>query len=735
VKTDYALGLGTTEEHAALAESVSALAESALTPEAARAAIDHTDELPQAWASMAAQGVLGLHIADRYGGQDGSVLDLAVAVEVLGQTCAPGPLIPTVLASAIVAASTNEEQRRRLLPGLADGTVRAAVALNETLSGTEDVDGVLRADGTVSVLAGRQADVIVAAVDVNGDHRWVVTDCADASIEATTPLDITRALDLVTVTGLEISSANVLELPDDDIVQQLSAIILGAEAVGVASWCVSTAAQHAHTRVQFGRPVGQFQGVKHRCARAGIALEQARAAVWDAARALDDGDGSADYAAAIAALIAPDAAVQTARDCIQVLGGIGHTWEHDAHLYYRRALTLRGLLGRSRDAARRVAELALSGRSRSVSYALSDDTERYRAQVRAELETIAGLSGDEQLARLGDDGWVMPSLDTPLGRGAGPQEQVVIAEEIARAGITMPELIAGAWLIPPLALHGTDQQKDELLAPTLRSEIVWCQLFSEPNAGSDLASLRTKATKVDGGWRVSGQKIWTSLGFLAGWGALLARTDPKAPKHQGITYFVVDMHSAGVTVRPLKESTGVTLFSQVFFDDVFIPDSGVVGEVNGGWHVARDTLGNERIALGKEHGLSAGLDDFLDFIRHRGADTMPIDRVGQLVAARQTVALLLGRTLHRQLRGLDPGTTPNIAKYLNVHFGQEMADFCHAELGAAGCYEEADAQSRRWMEQTLSARAMTIYGGTTEIQLNVIGERLLGLPRDPEVGR
>jgi 3-oxochol-4-en-24-oyl-CoA dehydrogenase len=727
MSTDYRLGIGLTEEHRDLSDSVDRFARRWITSEVRRAAVEANEVIPEFWSALAEQGVLGLHVPEHHGGQGAGLLELSVALEALGRTCAPGPLVPTVLAAAVLTVDDGKAGAA-LLPGLVDGSVRGAVGLADALEATRDATDAVVVTGRTPVLGAGLADVVIVPVRIDGARRYAALDTADVTVSTTEAVDVTRGTPVVVADGLTVPSDRLLGV-EPGTVDHIAAIVLGAEAVGIASWCVSTAAEYAGVRVQFGRLIGQFQGVKHRCASAAVVLEQARAAVWDAARAYDAGDAATDFATAVARLVAPDAAVTAARDCMQVLGGIGYTWEHDAHLYYRRAITLRATLGRSRDCAETVARLALDGTRRTFDYELPDGAEEFRTRVRAELADLVGLDEDEQLARLGDGGWVMPFLEPPYGRGASALEQVVIAEELEHAGLVTPELGLATWLMPSIAVHGTDQQRSELLAPTLRGDVFWCQMFSEPEAGSDLAALRTEAVKVDGGWRVNGQKVWTSLGFAAEWGVLLARTDPKAPKHQGITYFVVDMTTEGITVNPLREASGGTLFSEIFFDNVFVPDSGVVGDVNDGWQVARGTLGNERVALGKGLPINANVEDLIAFARVRD---VPLGRFGELVAENQTMVLMNGRTLLAQLRGVDPGAAPNISKYLSMRFGQQVADFCHAELGWAGSYEEADPLSCNWIEKTVSSRAMTVYGGTSEVQLNVIGERVLGLPRDPE---
>ncbi len=583
-------------------------------------------------------------------------------------------------------------------------------------------------------LAAAVADVPVAR---DGIPVWVALTgealAGDAvQIVAQDSLDVVRGAVRVTITDLTVSADAVLADLTPDRAAAIATVLLGAEAVGVMSWCVETASEYAKIRVQFGRPIGQFQGVKHLCARMGIALEQARAVVWDAAVALDRGDDTADLAAALAAVVAPDLAVRVAQDCIQVHGGIGFTWEHDAHLYYRRALALRALLGRREDHAQRVAEQALSGRTRSLVIDLPVEAEEIRTAIIAELGRIATLGEDDQLVALGDGGWVLPHLPVPYGRGAGPLEQVVIAQEIKRAGITPPQLLMGTWAVGAVVPHGTKQQKRDLVVPTLRGEIVWCQLFSEPGAGSDLASLQTKAVKVEGGWKVTGQKIWTSVAQFAEWAMLVARTDPSAPKHQGITYFVLDMSTPGITVRPLREMTGSALFNEVFLDEVFIPDANVVGEVNHGWEVARTTLAGERVALSQKMEAYASDTDLLRFTRGRDLGPVARHQLGELLAESHAIDVLGARIVLQQLAGIDVSTSSSVGKLLAMGISQKIAECVVAELGIAGVVSVPGARSDHAMEQLLAGRATTIYGGTTEVQLNVIGERMLGLPRDAD---
>ncbi|TYK45425.1 acyl-CoA dehydrogenase [Actinomadura decatromicini] len=731
------MAIGLTEEHEALADSVRGFAERNIPATAVRAALDADDEArPGFWPALAEQGLLGLHLPEEHGGQGYGLLELAVVLEELGRAAAPGPFLPTVLASTVIDASGNAEARAGLLPGLADGSRTGAVALDGGLTGRADGDSLVVSGTSGTVLGAGLADLLVLPVALDDGVRWVVVDAADVTVAPVASLDRVRRVAAVEASGVAVPAGRVLDGVTPARVRDLAAALFGAEAAGLAGWLVSTAAEYAKVREQFGRPIGQFQGVKHKAARALIALEQGRAAAWDAARALDEDAPDAGFAAAVSAVVAVDAGVRTARDAIQILGGIGFTWEHDAHVYLRRASTLRALLGPAAGWAGEVARLALAGGRREVVLELDDDARPLRERVRAEVAELAAIEEKSALhARMGDEGWTAPHLPRPWGREAGPVEQILIQQELRAAKVKGPNLGIGAWLTPSLIRYGTDEQKERFLRPTLRGQIVWCQLFSEPGAGSDLASLSMKAERDEGGWRLTGQKIWTSLAQHAEWGFCVARTDPDAPKHDGITYFIVDMKAEGVDVRPLRELTGDALFNEVFLDGVFVPDEHVVGEVNRGWQVARNTLSNERVSLATGGGLGMGVPELLKFYAGRDVDEVGAAEVGRLVAQGQSIDLLGLRTTLKQLNGVEPGAEASVRKLLGVQFNQDVADHCWAAQGAAAATEVPLAESGIMARAMLFSRAMTIYGGTTEVQLNIIGERILGLPRDPEPGK
>jgi alkylation response protein AidB-like acyl-CoA dehydrogenase len=322
-------------------------------------------------------------------------------------------------------------------------------------------------------------------------------------------------------------------------------------------------------------------------------LNKPGALAWDAA-SVDADDRP--LAAAAAGAVTLDAAVNNAKDCIQILGATGFTWDHDAHLYLRRAVTLRHHAGGSGRWRVRTVERARAGCGRELHIELGD-AERERQRVRTDLAAVADLPQTDRQRALADSGYLAPHWPVPYGQGAPTAQQLLISQEMQRSGLDRPNLIIGWWAIPTILEAGTPQQLERFVMPTLRGDLTWCQLFSEPGAGSDLASLSTTAVRAQGGWRLTGQKVWPTQAADADWAISLARTDRDVPKHRGITYFLLDMSTPGIVVRPLRAMTGEPMLNEVFLDDVFVPDDCVLGRVNDGWRLARATLANERVEM------------------------------------------------------------------------------------------------------------------------------------------
>jgi alkylation response protein AidB-like acyl-CoA dehydrogenase len=709
--------LGISEDHQALHDTARRWVEHRCPPAVARAALDSPHERPPFWTELAELGWLGLHVGEEHGGSGGGLGDLAVVLEELGRACAPGPFLPTVLAGAVVDRAGSAAQRDELLPALVDGSATAAVAW----SGAVDVERrgtAVTLRGVLGpVLGGAAASLLV----VPADGRWVVLDRSAVDVVPLTAVDGTRDVAEVRLDGCEAPPERWLE---PCAVDELAAVLLAAECVGGAAWCVETAAAHAKVREQFGRPIGQFQAVKHRCADMLLALEQARAAAWDGARG---GEGGG-LAASVAAALGPAAFLRCAMDCIQVLGAIGFAWEHDAHLYLKRAMAAQALAGDADRWRQRVAACARAGPRRRLAVDLPAEAEVHRDAVRAFLDDNADVLADHARRReaLVASGYLVPHWPRPWGRDAGPVEQLVIDEELRAARIRRPHLQVAAWALPALIAHGSPEQHERWVPRSLRGELTWCQLFSEPGAGSDLAALSTKAVRVDGGWLLSGQKTWTTMAATADLGLALARTDPSVPKHDGISCFVVDMRSPGVEVRPLRELTGHELFNEVFLSDVFVPDDHVVGSAGDGWRVARTTLENERVSMGSGSSFGPGVEAVLRLLPDD--DPALSSRVGALVAEAHSLAVLGLRLTARAVAGVAPGPEASVRKLLGVEHEQRVQEVGLGLFGAAGAASEGEAAG--WVAGFLGNRALTIAGGTSEVQRNVIAERLLGLPRD-----
>jgi alkylation response protein AidB-like acyl-CoA dehydrogenase len=755
--------IAVTEEHESLRRTAERWLQAHCPPGEPRAVAEappRSTDLPAVWEKMAAQGWLGLHVPEAHGGQGFTLAEMAVVLEEFGHALFPGPVLPTVLVSAALARHPDEAWRARFLPGLADGTITAAVALGAPgLPWGPADNGALSLSGAVRPVLGLPtARLVLVPLARDGEVQWWLLDrdvLGDrVSVAALPALDGTRPVGTLEIAGegLVLPVAAQLRVRDGEV-RGLAQVLAAAESAGIARWCLQTASEYAKVRVQFGRPIGQFQAVKHALADMLVAVEQAAAVAWDAAAAWSEHDEGGvrsgddeherDLAARIAGAIGLQAAAHCAKQCIQILGGIGFTWEHDAHLYLKRAmanlqLVAGGNLGALEE---EVSELAVGGARRNLAAELPDEAEPFRDEIRAVVaEVVAAGTGDSQRAALAEAGLIMPHWPQPWGRGASPLEQLVIDEELAAAGVLRPHLAVGAWALPTLIAHGTEVQQERWVRPTLLGRLNWCQLFSEPGAGSDLAALSTRAARVEGGYVLNGQKVWTSLAQTADFGICLARTDPDVPKHAGITYFVVDMHAEGIDIRPLRELTGAAMFNEVFFNDVFVPDDAVVGAPGDGWRIGRTTLANERVSMSSGASFGNGVESLIRTVRRRRergaagtAGTAGLGtRLGHLIAEAQSVALLGHRSTLRTLSGVDPGSGSSVRKLLGVEHEQRVQEIGMALYGADGAV--LDGKAQRWEEGFLSTRCLTIAGGTSEVQRNVIAERILGQPRDPEPG-
>ena len=686
-------------EHQDLADSVRSLVARVAPSEVLHAALETPiDNPPSYWRAAADQGLQGVHLAESVGGQGFGILELAVVLAEFGYGAVPGPFVPSAIASALISAHDPDA---KVLADLASGTAIAAYALDAGLTATRQGDSLVIRGEVRAVPAAAEASLLVLPVAIDSGEEWVVLRADQLEIEPVASVDPLRPIAHV--------RANAIEVADDVALSNLSVVtakalistLLSAEAVGVARWATDTASDYAKIREQFGRPIGQFQAIKHKCAEMIADTERATAAVWDAARAIDE----------------PRTTGQRVPRRIRCGGG-GHAGtrsgpalhpglhpgarRHRLHLGTRRRRVLPSRTDPGRRLRPRLGVPAEGGRHRHH-HRHAGDRHRPRPRHRkaARRNPRRGRRSQRNGPRtahvaIAEGGWVLPHLPNPWGRSSSPVEQIIIAQEFSSGRVKRPPVGIAAWIVPSIVAFGTEEQKQRFLPPTFRGEMIWCQLFSEPGAGSDLAGLTTKATKVDGGWRITGQKIWTTAAQFSQWGALLARTDPSAPKHNGITYFLLDMKSEGVTVKPLRELTGQEIFNTVYIDDVFVPDEYVLGEVNRGWEVSRNTLTAERVSIGgSDLNFLASLPQLVEFVRDGQFDQVARHRAGQLIAEGHAAKLLNLRSTLLTLAGGDAMPSAAISKLLSMRTGQGYAEFAVSSFGADAAIGDKEHAARQ----------------------------------------
>ena len=372
---------------------------------------------------------------------------------------------------------------------------------------------------------------------------------------------------------------------------------------------------------------------------------------------------------------------------------------------------------------------------------LTTEEEAFRDEIRAWLETNhpgpvpRGDEAEFEFTRkwqrkLHEGGWAGVSWPKEYGgRGATLIEQAIFGEEMARARAPRPANVLGLVMGGPVVIaHGSEEQKERFLEPILSAEEIWCQGFSEPESGSDLASLKTKAVRDDGGYRITGQKVWTTYAHEAKWCMLVARTDPDVPKHKGLSYFICDMEQDEIEVRPLRQITGEAEFNELFFEDAYVPEENLVGGEGNGWGVAITTLMHERAGLGGSAalGLSVALDELIGLAKERGMAEDPTvrERIAELKIGIEALRLGALRALTDQMKYGVPGPEGSISKLQWANLNQALTELA-VEVGGL----EVLRSDSHWAYRFLRARANSIEGGTSEVLKNIVAERVLGLPK------
>ncbi|WP_205875732.1 acyl-CoA dehydrogenase [Mycobacterium camsae] len=699
-------------------------------------------KLPQWWEALVGNGFHAVHLPEELGGQGGGLMDSACVLEAAGKALLPGPLLPTVTTGAVALLAEPTPSAQSLLRQLAAGAPAAVVlpGNGEFLARPHGQGWVVSGASDVTAgVCGAQI-ILLAAGTPDDDIVWVLIDPENGSA-ATENEDGT---DIVTDIGRlrlkDYGAADVLTGIEPDRAECVAAALVASTTAGITQWCVEAVTAHLRIREQFGKVIGTFQALQHSAAMLLINSELATAAAWDAVRAAEELLDQHRMAAAGAAVIAISPAPDLVLDALTMFGAIGFTWEHDVHLYWRRAISLAASIGPANRWARRLGRLTCL-QQRDMSVNLGDADAEFRAQVARTLDAAMELSNDRpgrqgdyedfktgpQRTLIAGAGLIAPHWPQPWGLDADPLRQLIIDDEFAkRPELVRPSLGIAEWILPSVMKAAPKNLQDKLIPPTQRGELAWCQLFSEPGAGSDLAALATRATKVDGGWTINGHKIWTSVAHRADFGALLARTDPAASKHRGIGYFILDMRSAGIEIQPIKTATGEAHFNEVFLTDVFIPDDMLLGDPVGGWGLAIATMAEERSAI-------SGYVKFdrAAALRRLASEPGPdredaIRALGELDAYTNAIKALGVRETIRLLDGQPSGPASSIAKVaMNVLLRRTF----EATLQLTGRLAMVAESDPAIVEPYLHLPAELIGGGTREIQLNIIAQMILGLPR------
>jgi 3-oxochol-4-en-24-oyl-CoA dehydrogenase len=701
-------------------------------------------QLPKWWESLVANGFHAVHLPEHLGGQGGKLLDAACVLESAAKALLPGPLLPTITAGAVGLLADPSAAAESLVRDLASG-VPAAVVLPDNGNFRACADGSQwlvtgKSEVTAGVCSARV--VLVGARTHDGGYVWVPVDTGapTAKIESVQGSDLVTDVGILGLADHGVAESGVLTGIDPDRAECVALGLAASTMAGIAQWCVEAATAHLRVREQFGKVIGTFQALQHNAAMLLVNSELMTAAAWDVVRAVDESLDQHRLAAAAAAVIAISPVPDLVLDALTMFGAIGYTWEHDLHLYWRHAISLAASIGPANRWARRLGQLTCT-QQRDMSVNLGDAEAGFRARIAKTLDAAMELHNDRpgrqgpyehfaggpQRTAIAEAALIAPHWPPPWGIDASPLQQLIIDEEFdKRPGLVRPSLGIAEWILPSVLRAGSKDLQERLIPPTQRAELAWCQLFSEPGAGSDLAALATRATKVDGGWNINGHKIWTSSAHLADYGGLLARTDPSASKHRGLGYFILDMRSPGIEIQPIKQATGDAEFNEVFLNDVFIPDDMLLGEPTDGWSLAIATMAEERSAI-------SGYVKFdrAATLRRIASDPGPdrddaLRALGELDAYTNAIKALGVRETIRLLDGQASGPASSIAKVaMNVLLRRTFK----ATLELTGRVAMVADSDPAVVRPYLHLPSELLGGGTKEIQLNIIAQMILGLLR------
>jgi alkylation response protein AidB-like acyl-CoA dehydrogenase len=735
------------------------------------------------WAGLANMGVLALSAPGSIGGPDGSFMDEVLTAECLGASAAAVPVVGIALLGHLLGTIGGTPAKAILAEALSGervvlAAVSASLGLDLSFMAASD-GGSWSISGQIDdLLEGAGADAYLLPATVEGELAWFLVNVGDPGVEANDQPSLDQGQRLGRLVCRQATATYVGSCPDGDRTEYSRALVLlAAQAVGAAGRALDISVAYAKDRRQFGQPIGRFQAIKHTLAEMLIDVENARSATYNAAWALDEARDDRELAVTMAKAVATENAVRVIHHAIQVHGGIGYTWEHDLHLLLRRAKTASVVLGSPDTHFDVLGAQLFEGKikrsangKRGVS---SKDT--------AALSSVIDAAGDrafldefsEWLDANLPEGWGTPNFRLPRdpserraflvelqrsmaegnwvgihwpkefgGRDATLAQQITYHAELVRRGIPPFPGHRGITIVgPSLIRHGTPDQQRRFIDRIRRGDDLWAGGFSEPGAGSDLASLRTRGVIEGDSVRVNGQKVWTSSAQWCNWIYTLVRTNPDAPKHQGISVVLIPLDSPGITVRPIRQITGSAEFNEIFFDDVVVPVGNILGPVDGGWAVNRTTLSHEHFTLfiGAQARHARSVDSLIDGVLRRGEgeSRLPSLRVRNRLARQWAISQLLLinglRNVARVQAGGEPGPEGSIMKVFGQESEKALFELAFDLVGPRAVLDRGaeNAPDRgKWLFGYLSSRAATIGGGTSEIHLNKIGENVLGLPRD-----
>lgn len=766
---DFALS----DEQLALRDTTRALLEKHAAPRACFTA-DDSASVRELWRRLSDLGVSALGLDLPESGLTTSAVEQVLVAEELGRVVAPTPFVAQAAATALLAKSASPAAAELLESAMDAAIVVAAlpaVAPAPPVTAARAADG-WTLNGVVPVVPGAAwADIILVAADADAVVA-VPADAPGVTVERAPSLDPT--LGAATVRFENCAGTAVLEGAEAAeavrAATRLAVLLTAAEATGVAERALRMAADYARTRHQFGHPIGAFQAIKHRLADMLIQVENARSACYGAAWAIRDG-GSAgipvEEAVAMAKAVASEAAAKVTADALQIHGGIGCTFEHDIHLFLRRAKACQLLYGDGAVHLERIAVRVLDKEDAEPEQVFgvggSSELEAFRAELVAwldenlpegfgtpEFRMPKGAEARREFLRdlqrrMAEGRWL--AIHWPAehgGRDATIEQQIVYHAELARRGVPRPLGHIGLNMCGPTIIrHGTKEQQERFLRPMLEGREIWCEGFSEPGAGSDLAGVRTRGRIEGDELVIDGQKTWTTGAHYAQWMFALVRTDPEAPKHEGLSFVLVPMDAPGVTVRPIERISRDADINEVFLDGVRVPLSNVVGPLHGGWKVARTTLSHERYThfLASQIGFRRTFDQIVALAKRP-------DPLGRRPADRPEIRAALAHkwiTSHlirihglRNIASVKAAGVPGPEGAIMKVYGQEeekhlyeLALSLHGAFGLLDRGSPLAPDRGKWVFGYLRTRASTIAGGTSEIQRNIIAERVLGMPRDP----